>query len=130
MPKLSRLPSRLAGAPMAVAQPSREEAERLRDRARHRGDNLRKLYRTKRWRDLRLEIAERDGWTCRQTGVLLTGEHPAPNALVVDHIKPHRGNLALFWDPANLQAVSKAYHDGEKQRLEVAADRAGGGVDP
>jgi hypothetical protein len=37
---------------------------------------------------------------------------------VVDHIKPHRGDPELFWDEANLMAVSKAYCDSEKQKAE------------
>jgi 5-methylcytosine-specific restriction endonuclease McrA len=54
---------------------------------------------------------------------LLTGHAPAPTSPIVDHIIPHRGNLALFWDEENLQAVCKEYHDGEKQRLERANHR-------
>jgi 5-methylcytosine-specific restriction endonuclease McrA len=67
---------------------------------------------------LRQAVFERDGFKCRATGVLLFGVHPDPNSPVCDHIVPHRGDPDLFWDMANLQAVSKAYHDGEKQRLE------------
>ena len=33
------------------------------------------------------------------------------SATVVDHIKPHRGNDALFWDHDNWQALCKACHD-------------------
>ena len=32
-------------------------------------------------------------------------------ATVVDHIKPHRGDPALFWDPRNWQALCKPCHD-------------------
>jgi len=32
-------------------------------------------------------------------------------AEVVDHVKPHRGNMALFWDELNWQAMSKRCHD-------------------
>ena len=55
---------------------------------------------------------------CQQTGVLLIGGRTEPNSAVVDHIKPHRGDPDLFWDPENLQASSKAYHDKVKQSLE------------
>ena len=34
-------------------------------------------------------------------------------ATVVDHITPHRGDMALFWDEANWQAMSKACHDAK-----------------
>lgn len=32
-------------------------------------------------------------------------------ATVVDHIKPHRGDPKLFWDPDNWQALCKKCHD-------------------
>lgn len=32
-------------------------------------------------------------------------------ATVVDHIKPHRGNETLFWDPRNRQSLCKRCHD-------------------
>jgi 5-methylcytosine-specific restriction protein A len=30
---------------------------------------------------------------------------------VVDHIIPHRGDMDLFWDQSNWQAMTKAHHD-------------------
>lgn len=38
--------------------------------------------------------------------------------LVADHIIPHRGDPALFWDMSNLQTLTKQCHDSNKQRLE------------
>lgn len=32
-------------------------------------------------------------------------------ATVVDHIKPHRGDKALFWDEHNWQPLCKKCHD-------------------
>ena len=32
-------------------------------------------------------------------------------ATVVDHIRPHRGDPELFWDPSNWQALCKHHHD-------------------
>lgn len=61
----------------------------------------------------------RDNFTCRKTGIILIGKYPAPDSPVVDHIHPHRGYEHLFWDEANLQTVSKAYHDAEKQAVEA-----------
>lgn len=133
MARLKTLRPALASLPPALGFATRNEAERARDKLRRQGDNLRRLYSTKRWRELRLVIIERDGWTCRQTGVLLKGKVNAPDSPVVDHIIPHRGNLALFWDETNLQAVSKEWHDSEKQRREKAAAAAGvrgGGSNP
>jgi len=58
--------------------------------------------------------------------VALFGAARTPTNPDVDHIKPHKGNLALFWDEANLQSLCKKCHDGEKQKQDKAAQRAGG----
>ena len=47
---------------------------------------------------------------CEQSGKLTP-------ATVVDHIKPHRGYPALFWDEQNWQSLCKKCHD-RKTRLE------------
>lgn len=39
-------------------------------------------------------------------------------AVVVDHKVPHRGDMNLFWDKSNWQALCKQCHDGHKQRQE------------
>lgn len=40
-------------------------------------------------------------------------------ASVVDHIVPHKGDQALFWDvEGNWQALCKLHHDSQKQREE------------
>jgi 5-methylcytosine-specific restriction endonuclease McrA len=38
--------------------------------------------------------------------------------LVCDHIVPHHGDPALFWDPGNVQTLCIPCHDGEKRRRE------------
>lgn len=81
----------------------------------------RSWYKTARWQKLRLRILQRELYTCRLTRVLLIGKFPAPNSPVVDHIIPHRGDEALFWDEDNLQVVSKEYHDSVKQKEEQAS---------
>lgn len=123
MARLKALPRRLSPAPRAVGYSDRQAAERARDRVRAASNGLRKLYSTKRWRALRLVILERAGWMCQGCEVphLLTGKMPEPHSPVIDHVEPHRGNLVLFWDESNLQAVCKAWHDSEKQRQEKAA---------
>jgi len=39
-------------------------------------------------------------------------------ASVVDHIQPHQGDFALFWDEGNWQSLCKPCHDGAKAQLE------------
>jgi 5-methylcytosine-specific restriction endonuclease McrA len=41
------------------------------------------------------------------------------SADVVDHIKAHKGDLDLFFDPDNLQSLCKSHHDGAKQRIDL-----------
>lgn len=103
---------------------ARQQSERQRDATRSADHEYRGWYKLKRWQDLRQEVLVRDLFTCRQTGVLLIGKAPAPNSPVVDHITPHRGDPALFWDIDNLQSVSKAWHDSVKQARERADQTA------
>ena len=42
---------------------------------------------------------------------------------VVDHIVPHRGDQALFWDTGNWQPCCRTCHDRVKARLEVMWQR-------
>jgi 5-methylcytosine-specific restriction enzyme A len=39
-------------------------------------------------------------------------------AEVVDHIRPHRGDLVLFWDAKNWQSLCKRHHDQKTARGE------------
>lgn len=130
-PRIGTLGPRLSSAsPLATKPISREERERIRLKERERSHEYRAWYHSKRWQKLRLEVFIRDGYICQQTGVVLSGKHPADNSPVCDHRIPHNGDAELFWDPANLQTISKAFHDGAKQSIE-RADRLtapGGGM--
>ncbi|ATD62508.1 MAG: HNH endonuclease [Janthinobacterium svalbardensis] len=46
-----------------------------------------------------------------------------PMASVVDHIEPHRGDQALFWNKANWQSLCGTHHSADKQREEAAQRR-------
>lgn len=69
----------------------------------------RPVLRTKRWKVLRLEILERDGFKCRSCG--------SPRRLEVDHVKPVRNAPHLSFDKANLQTLCAACHT-RKTRIE------------
>ena len=45
-------------------------------------------------------------------------------AQVTDHIKPHKGDEALFWDVSNWQSLCKQHHDRHKQRIERGSKTA------
>jgi 5-methylcytosine-specific restriction protein A len=63
------------------------------------------------WRRARAEYL-RANPTCRRCG--------AP-ATVVDHIEPHKGNRALFWNRANWQPLCDHCHNRAKQAEEKRA---------
>lgn len=119
MGKLKALPSRLR--PMASRLTPVEPGDEVaRNRKRDAEQPWRAWYKTARWQKLRKDVLIRDGYTCRRTGQVLGGRHPAPDSPVVNHKVPHRGDPALFWDIDNLETVSKAVHDREIQREERA----------
>ena len=89
-------------------QDTRKEYKRLYDRYRS-GDEIRALYRTKRWKSVRLFVLRRD-ILCRSCG------HQA--AIVVDHIVLARtivGQFGVdaFYDPDRLQGLCKQCHDSK-----------------
>lgn len=69
----------------------------------------RKVTRTKRWKTLRAEILERDGYRCQSCG--------CGGRLEVDHIKPVRTHPELSYAPGNLQALCPSCHT-RKTRIE------------
>lgn len=50
-------------------------------------------------------------------------------ATVVDHIQPHRGDMALFWRQGNWQPLCQSCHDRVKQRQERGGLDSACGVD-
>jgi 5-methylcytosine-specific restriction endonuclease McrA len=78
------------------------------------------LYSTPRWRKLRARHLRRHPF-CQCP-------HHIDNkviATVVDHIKPHKGDKRLFYNPANLMSLQAQCHNQFKQSLE----RGGSGWD-
>jgi len=72
--------------------------------------------------------------TSHQLCVVCARQGMVTEATVVDHIKPHKGNQALFWDVDNWQALCKPCHDSWKARLErsgheIGCDAAGWPID-
>ena len=56
-------------------------------------------------------------------------------ATVIDHIVPHKGNLELFYDEGNYQALCTNCHSSHKQRFEKTGrikgcDKDGTPIDP
>ena len=59
---------------------------------------------------------------CKQQGRLTPSN-------TVDHVKPHRGDWALFTDYSNLQSLCRSCHSVGKQRDENRGFTAGCAVD-
>ena len=81
----------------------------------------RKLYGGKQWRTLRAKALLRDRYTCqhKRCGAMLKRGRTQPQSAVVHHIKPHKGDLVLFYDLDNLQSVCWACHSGDIQSTEA-----------
>lgn len=45
------------------------------------------------------------------------------NADVVDHVEPHKGDPAKFWDQTMWQSACRWHHDVVKKRLEMMFER-------
>lgn len=75
------------------------------------------LYKTKRWTALRMGQLRKCP-LCRFCSDM--GKITAAN--VVDHIKPHKGDVSLFHDAENLQSLCKLCHDSAKARMENSGD--------
>jgi 5-methylcytosine-specific restriction enzyme A len=84
----------------------------------------RRLYSTARWKRLRdhqLTIEPLCRF-CIESDVVEA-------ATVADHVIPHKGSEALFFDPDNLQSLCSACHSDTKQRIELGQDVVTFGAD-
>src|SRR5262245_17554099 len=86
--------------------PSRKVSERNRPGARDRGYD-------RRWDRVSREFLWRNPWClgCSAIGV-------KKKAQLVDHIVPHKGDLALFWVTGNWQPCCAWHHNSIKPELE------------
>ena len=103
--------------PKGTPCPCQVQAKRERDK-RHDASrpNARRRGYTREWEKARRLFLQRNP-LCAHPGC------GAP-ATVVDHVTPHRGDPALFWDRSNWQPLCAHHHNAHKQRLERA------GMDP
>lgn len=78
------------------------------------------LYSTKRWKAIRSQRLNEDPLCkyCMDRG-------KATPATIIDHINPHRGDEALFFNYLNTQSLCKACHDSVKQSFEKTGTMKG-----
>lgn len=102
---------------------------------RHRpaGQEYKHLYRDSRWHGphgIRLQALKRDLYTCERCGCsLVTTNRHHPQAAVVNHKVPHKGDPALFFDLSNCESACKSCHDALIQREEVRGYSIGSRLD-
>lgn len=92
-------------------QPSRVEQKREADERR---GSARKRGYSSRW-DIASRLFLRAHPLC--LGCEAAGRITA--AVLTDHVIPHQGDKALFWDRTNWQPVCRYHHDVVKQQLEA-----------
>lgn len=86
---------------------ARRAKRRSYDRQRYAEQKWRKLYSLTAWKKARAAQLARMPW-CERCWAEKRG---AVTATVVNHRKPHKGDLPLFLDPANHESVCKPHHD-------------------
>ena len=110
MPTRASLPCRQPGCPTLVPESGycithRKAVDQARGNSTERG------YGT-RWRKARYTYL-----MSHPLCVLCTKDGRVGEATVVDHIIPHRGDQALFWDSANnWQSLCRRHHEQKRQR--------------
>lgn len=77
-----------------------------------------RLYDDRKWRKARLVFLNHNPVCvfCARDGIV-------SGANVVDHIVPHKGDVKLFWDVDNWQALCEHCHNSTKQRIENGNER-------
>ncbi|NHT77541.1 HNH endonuclease [Rhizobiaceae bacterium CRRU44] len=112
--KLSQLRPTIGRLPPLFGPVPGDEKER--NRFRSQSEPWRKLYTSARWKRLRIATFRRALFTCQMCGKI----EGNTSLLICDHVKPHKGDEDLFFDPDNLQTLCVPCHDGPKKRQERA----------
>jgi 5-methylcytosine-specific restriction enzyme A len=71
--------------------------------------DVRRWYRTPRWRALRTRVLVDQAYRCADCGQVTS-------VLEVDHVVKHGGIPARFWDRGNLQALCRRCHARKTRR--------------
>ena len=103
MPRKPKKPCKHPGCPRLTEGDYCEEHLPL--HAKERGSASSRGYNAK-WKRARVRYLKAHPLCvrCQLAGILV-------KATVVDHIKPHRGDVELFWDESNWQSLCKSCHD-------------------
>jgi len=81
-----------------------------------------RLYDDQRWRKARKAfLSDPEHCLC----VMCEREGRDVPATVIDHIKPHHNDPALFWKQSNWQSLCTAHHNSTKQLVDIHGTHAG-----
>jgi 5-methylcytosine-specific restriction protein A len=72
-------------------------------------------YSNKRWRMLRIHWLK-----CNPICVMCNKIGRITPATIVDHVRPHKGSIDMFYDVSNLQSLCKQCHDSKTAREDGA----------
>lgn len=109
MPRMKQLAPR--GRSLKPRGQTGAQPARIRDRV----DTWRAWYKTAEWQRLRWQVLGDAMFACARCGLIGQSRE-----LVADHVQPHRGDRALFFDRSNLQCLCATCHNRDKQREERA----------
>lgn len=105
MPRRPQTPCKYPGCPKRVPY-GRKYCDEHEQRCQGERKNAVLRGYGREWQKARKFFLKRHPWCarCKEKGRLVP-------ATVVDHIKPHRGDLDLFWNEKNWQPLCKSCHD-------------------
>jgi 5-methylcytosine-specific restriction protein A len=79
--------------------------EKIKQAQKQRVNKWLPMYKNVRWQRMRLNQLAKEPLCCE-----CLKENRLTPATVADHIKPHGGDPALFYDPRNLQSMCEHHH--------------------
>ncbi|MBP0725546.1 HNH endonuclease [Bacillus sp. RG28] len=106
MPSKPMKPCRKLGCINLTNEGFCEEHKQLNKQHDNERGNANKRGYNYRWQKARLSFLQKNPLCVR-----CLNENKYTSATVVDHIKPHKGDMNLFWDKKNWQPLCKHHHD-------------------
>ena len=113
----------IASASFLSVMPGKRTPDRRSSAERAAGRPWRKWYLTPAWRQNRATQLARHPWCVRCWAM---GKQV--RASVADHVAPHRGDAALFWQ-GRLQSLCMACHSSDKAHIELHGYSTTVGID-
>ena len=111
LPYRSKKPCRHPGCPALISPKQSPPYCEDHIKGRHRSYDDHRKTATERGYDYRWQKARKSFLKKNPLCVHCQQENIIKPATVVDHIKPHRGDMKLFWDRDNWQPLCETHHN-------------------